>query len=1300
MMTMNMTHTYFCTSALLLALTLASVFDLSAAPGNMVGNQSQNEGILVLPAPEKVVIDGELGDWDLSGRIWVFSDKGVRDRYSVKISAMWDQDNLYLAARWNDPTPMTSNVDPSFNPENGWRSDAWQMRFLTDRKSHLTTWYFTEKKLPVMHISHHRKGFGGEILQARDGKTLGRGIELAYKRVDEQSFTQEIKLPWRELYKTAPEIKAGLVFRLGNELLWGDVTGGKNHPTHRYADNMQAGVTRREFYWTNDKAWGNATLVAKGGVEKRRYFSEGSQPKGVIPVEVKVPVSAKRFTVAINDAKGNRIRNLAADSDPTEFEVGEESGQRTLRILWDGLDDEGVLVPQGNYTITGLTHEGLDARYEMSYYNPGTPVWNTADGSGGWGGDHPDPIRVAMAGDMTILSWPHAEGGSGLIGLNPEGRRVWGERRGAKWLAADENYLYAVGKDHLKHLLTINRMRVKDGGYAPFVLDGKARAFDLHLKDILGSEDEVADFAAIARYQNTLILAFADGTVAVLDAATAVPRKRLAVPGIIALAAKGDRLYGATETAVFAVDVKDGKTTPIPVAGVGKITDLAIDNSGNILVADMGPDKQVKAFTTAGKPAYTCGVKGGRPIRGTYNAQAMLRVSSIDVDHSGRVWAVERWANPRRVSVWSAKTGTLVKDYVGNTGYSARSTWMSDDPDFAYAGPVKMRLDRKAKTYSVTEILWVPDREKNEGFSLWSGQHWYACPKFFDITVKGQTKRLLYLNGVYGRYHAIYAKRNTCWQPVATITSVKQLKLEIPKLNLSEHADEDGVIWNDFNKDAAVSLDECTFVEGGLPAGGHWGTTPAEDGSLYLNSRRGESYRYRPVRFADDGAPIYGTEGLKKLAGKLQPDIVPLLGDKMVLNLGGHPKKGGWLQATSVDGSKTFWRYPNPYPGVHGSHNAPMPQPGTLIGPLNIIGTATVNETIGKVLMIRGNLGSDYLVTVKDGLLIGSLFGDLRLPMPALPKNEAELYGKGVKHYTNGGEPFNGWFGSQKDGKIRMLNGMAGQAAMIYEMEGLETIERLPATPLPVSAALLAKAELDNQARATKALKKASSHIHRVVSTPSFDGKLTAWKGIKHNKVVVKGNPSTGLARLAYSGTHLYAHFDIKDTTPWLNRGKEWDKLFKTGDAVDIQLRTKASESPKVVDGDLRIVVAPFQGKPVAVLMRPLDGAAPANLKKAYNSPVTTKVFDRVEILKDAQIHVTTREDGYSVEIGVPLAAIGLTLKPGDTLAGDLGFIVSDKTGTFNIARVYWSDKHANLVNDLPHESWLAPRAWGTLVVK
>ena len=46
---------------------------LSAAE-NMIGRQSQNEGILVLPAPGPVKVDGDLSDWDLSGRIQAFAE--------------------------------------------------------------------------------------------------------------------------------------------------------------------------------------------------------------------------------------------------------------------------------------------------------------------------------------------------------------------------------------------------------------------------------------------------------------------------------------------------------------------------------------------------------------------------------------------------------------------------------------------------------------------------------------------------------------------------------------------------------------------------------------------------------------------------------------------------------------------------------------------------------------------------------------------------------------------------------------------------------------------------------------------------------------------------------------------------------------------------------------------------------------------------------------------------------------------------------------------------------------------------
>ena len=95
----------------------------------LLGTETENFGIQVLPAPGKVVIDGKFDDWDLSGGIFACGDvETQRDTYSAWFHAMYDRDNLYLLARWNDATPL--NNPGSTLGDLGWNGDALQVRVI------------------------------------------------------------------------------------------------------------------------------------------------------------------------------------------------------------------------------------------------------------------------------------------------------------------------------------------------------------------------------------------------------------------------------------------------------------------------------------------------------------------------------------------------------------------------------------------------------------------------------------------------------------------------------------------------------------------------------------------------------------------------------------------------------------------------------------------------------------------------------------------------------------------------------------------------------------------------------------------------------------------------------------------------------------------------------------------------------------------------------------------------------------------------------------------------------------------
>ncbi|HEV7403554.1 MAG TPA: hypothetical protein VGO11_11525, partial [Chthoniobacteraceae bacterium] len=752
---------------------------------------------------------------------------------------------------------------------------------------------------------------------------------------------------------------------------------------------------------------------------------------------------------------------------------------------------------------------------------------------------------------------------------------------------------------------------------------------------------------------------------------------------------------------------------------------LAFDEKGGLAVLDGGTDSNVKVLSalvprSAKDPlpfgdgrelTGTIGRQGGRPVRGLYDPSAMMHVNSIAYDAKGRLWAAENWNYPRRFSVWNLD-GTLAKEFVGGTGYAATSTFLHDsDPTLAYDGPVEMKLDRKAGTWKVTRILWYP--KEGEDFLVDTGVH--AQPHRFRSKASGTEHEYMFMPPFRPWLPlAVFVEKGDHFEPVAAVGSVlsmsphdaKGASTGAPAGAFEGHDPNEGFYWNDLNGDAKVQKEELTFVPAkgtgkkttaGINPYAGWGMRMSPDDLSFFI----EGLHFKPTGFGKTGEPRFGPEGTTPAPAVGSGDTVEVPGEHILLNLNqGTAALNGadGLRGIDLTTGTVKWTYPNPFNSVHGSHRAPMSQPGLIIGPLKIMGTGKLDRDLGSVFTMRGNLGEDYFFT-SDGLYVGALFHDTRRPTEDLPASVESLKGRSLAGFSEGGEPFSGWFSRQSDGKYRIATSIGRNCGFTVEVLGLDTIQRFQAAPVSLTATDLAKADADNATRA-KANAAPKSYVIRKVAKPMvIDGKGNDWGRLTAFKAGgTEAKPGANI-KLAYDVDNLYALFEVNDATPMLNQGKDVTQLFKSGDAVDLQIATDLSAPAKRKEpaaGDLRIVIAESAGQPIAVLMQPVAPNAAKELAHTYSSPVGSRKFDRVEVLKNAQVVVNKEKEKYTVEVAIPLAALGLKPEPALEIRGDAGYISSDAAGITNTARTYWSNQNTGLVNDLPGEAALRPGEWGS----
>ena len=1333
-----------------LALSFAAIAaGACAAEGNMFGNQAQNEGLDVVPAPGKVKIDGAIdkGEWDLSGQIWSFADWDARDTFSVKSAAMYDAEFLYLSFDWRDPLPLNSKVDPKSDPGRGWTADAVQLRTCTDSMvAWFTMWGFDGGRKPALEYVQAGDGKDPEnknvenvkrlLYPGKDGVTeLGEGVELAYRMADDgKGFTQEVKIPWRIIYADEEHrAKAGDSYRMGLEFYWG-TPAGTGFPMHNYKDNLQPGVYTREFFWRAKKAWGDVHLLA-GSAKPREYRPSVIKPEGPIAVRATVPAGSEFFSLVIDDAEGRRVRNLAGGFRTDDYKVGEKGGKTEVEVRWDGLDESGKAVPAGSYVAKTIGSNRIDGYWELCFYNPGTPAWDTLDHRGGWGADHNAVKTVGSAGEMTILCCDFAEGGDGTFAIGPDGRKAWGEKRGSSSVAGNDKYVFIIPNDWDSTGMSICRLDAKTGAYLPF---RKGEDMPVLLSKVFGLKvnERVPNVLALAINAHGLLALCSDNVLRILDPETGAVLRKIKLHATKFL---------STETCPFAADDANaysflGRELQITDLESGKSRLVSLDaglfgrrpavenpgamtvRGGFVYVADNGEDMQIKKFDLEGKQVGAIGRKGGRPRQGAFVRDGVRNASSIAFDAKGRLWVAENQQFPRRVSVFS-ENGDFVRDYIGNAGYAGGGTLIHrQDHTKACAAFNEISIDIPGRKWDVTNVMFNPDPEK--GVVIRPGQTAFHYGDMFYSSASGEKRE--YFSSVgepRNTPYFIMIRDGENWSPVAAITTVGTIAkvvggqygsqvVEAPSGAWAGCDAADTVIWNDFNNDGYVQRDECetipalssTTPKGGKPRSLYNSlafrtasntTTDMDDLGIYATrctdpkAKKWEVGRLVPVSWRDGGRPVYSMKGFVPTPNQsLMPNgaATEVPGEDLVVgfvNIGKSVYVAGWRKSTG----DIVWKHISPYHQVHGSHNAPMPRPGLVIGCLKVMGVA---KGCGdkSVFMVRGNLGEDYFFTT-DGFLVNRFTKDGRLPGLPPPEDEELLRKSSYSNYGGRGEHFSGTFARQDDGVVRASGGIpASQAGNIFRIEGLESIRSGDSAAFLLSDAQVVEADRFNVERQLAARHEVEPlEIAAAASRP------------KQFRIASEGQKVVADFAATWDADALHLSWTIKgDDSPWLNRGKDWRLLFKTGDCVDFQLSPTGNRGRSAAEGDFRLLVAPFGGSSVAVLMK--ERAAGAASPYVYNSPVGSVRFDSVAKL-DAQPRVKTANGRTTVELDVAWGALGMAAPTsGAKMSGDVGFILSDSDGNINVARVYRANKSTNLVNDQPGEAKIVPNGFAEVQFK
>lgn len=744
----------------------------------------------------------------------------------------------------------------------------------------------------------------------------------------------------------------------------------------------------------------------------------------------------------------------------------------------------------------------------------------------------------------------------------------------------------------------------------------------------------------------------------------------LSSPGDLALGPDGT-IFAISHGKLVRVDVPGGEHEVV-IDDLIRPRALTVSPNGEIFVYDHAPDRRViRVYSTEGEHLRTIGKPGGYRA-GPWDPYRLNSVSDLGIDSAGHLWAVDWTYYPKRVAQFTT-AGEHVKDLFGPTRYGGNGVLDPWKKQRLFLGPCEFGLDWESGTVRLENLTGHP-HPADLPVRIEDRTYLVTRPRFFTQGAgvvrlhEGNRSRMVAAVGVASGF-----------SPLATQEVLSGLGHPV--------LERKRFIWTDRSGDGAVQAEEVQLS----PRGGMKGVS---DFDRSLGVQAG-NVRYEPKEFLPDGTPVYEEKhlGFPNFTGH----AVLKLDDGSYF----HIADGGYLEnaAFTPEGEK-LWGYPTEGSGVHGLFSAKPYFDGQVVAQFGFVGHETAHAgDLGEFVVIHSNVG-EWSIWTADGLYAGHILRNYRRGGARWWRFPEHDRGMDLTGLTAGKEHFRGYFcRSFQDDRYYIVAGH--NHASLVEVKGLENFQRFTKT-VEVTAADLQQVQQWERQREKKRVYARAPVIdcYRIDRKIEVDGSDGEWKG-GHDAEFTTETGGTLRFRMGYDDLNLYVFYDVENLGPFKNTGDQWQRLFKTGAAVDLKLATNPGADPTrraPGPGDVRLLMTRTEeAGDTAVLYRPVVPGAPEEKGWVAISPVGKAHFDVVERLETVRLAHRRTERGYAVEAEIPLEAIGLTPKDGLRLKMDWGVLRTDPHGHIVTRRRYWANKATEVISDTPTESRLHPDLWGVV---